>query len=69
MIIWQSQLKKRPKKKSQEQKREHTREQKKQILAIDINITKAFQKKKIKAKYFNCNKKGYYANNCIKLKK
>ena len=33
---------------------------------MSINITKAISKKKLKIKYFNCNKKNYYINNCIK---
>ena len=42
------------------------REQKEQILATDINITKAEPKKKLKSRCFNYNKKDHYANNCTK---
>lgn len=41
---------------------------KKQILATKINIIEAL-KKKLKIKYFNSNKMGYYANNGIKFSK
>ena len=52
---------KEKKKKLWNQKREHTGEQ---TPATGVN-TKA-PKKKIKAKCFNCNKKGHYANECTK---
>ena len=52
---------KEKKKRFQNQRREHTE---KQTPATDVN-TQA-PKKKIKARCFNCNKKGYYANKCTK---
>ena len=61
--------KKNKKKIFQRQRRKHTREQKKQISAIGVNITKAISKKKLKIRYFNYNKKGYYINNYTKPSK
>ena len=52
---------KEKKKKLRNQKKKHTG---KQIPATRVN-TKA-SKKKIIARYFNCNKKGHYANECTK---
>ena len=52
------------KKKSQGHRQELIREQKKQFPITSIN-TKT-QKKKIKARYFNCNKKSHYANDYTK---
>ena len=52
------------KKRFRRQRREHTEEQKEQTLATGIN--KAASKKKLKVRCFNCDKKDYYANNCIK---
>ena len=56
--------KKDKKKKFQGQRREYTKEQKEQTPATGIN--KAASKRKLKVRYFNYNKKGYYANNCTK---
>ena len=52
---------KEKKKRLRNQKREHTGEQ---TSATRVN-TEAL-KKKVKARCFNCNKKGNYANECIK---
>ena len=49
------------------QRREHTGEQKDQTPATGVN--EAAPKKKLKVRCFNCNKKGHYANNCIKPSK
>ena len=49
------------------QKRKHTRERKEQTPATNVN--KAVSKKKLKVRCFNCDMKGHYANNCIKLPK
>ena len=51
---------KKKKKKLRNQRRKHTGEQ---TPAIGVN-TKA-PKKKVKARYFNCNKKDHYENKCI----
>ena len=56
--------KKEKKKRSQGQRQERTGEKAEQSLAIGVN-TKV-PKKKIKAKYFNYNKKGHFANECTK---
>ena len=48
------------KKRSQGHGQKYTAEQKKQSLAIGVNIK--VLKKKIKDRYFNCNKKNHYAN-------
>ena len=61
--------KKDKKKKFQGQKQDHIKEQKEQTLAIGAIVTEAVLKKKLKVKYFNCNKKSYYINNCTKLLK
>ena len=61
--------KKNKKKRFQGQKQKHIREQKRQILATGVNVTKAASKKKLKVRYFNYNKKGHYTNNCTKLSK
>ena len=54
------------------QKQKYTEEQKKQILATNINITNILKKKKScdinKITCFNYNKKIHFANDCIKLK-
>ena len=47
-------------------RQEYTKEQNKEILATDFNITKIAPKKKLKIRRFNYDKKSYYANNCIK---
>ena len=52
------------KKRFRGQRREHTGERKEQTPATGVN--KTAPKKKLKVRYFNCNKKGHYANNCIK---
>ena len=52
---------KEKKKRLQNQRRKHTGEQ---TPTIRVN-TKAL-KKKVKARYFNCNKKSHYANECTK---
>ena len=46
------------------QKREHIGERKEQIPATGIIETAS--KKILKVRYFNCDQKGHYANNCIK---
>lgn len=46
------------------QRQEHIGERKKQTPATNVNVTKTAPKKKLKFKYFNYDKKGYYANNC-----
>ena len=53
-------VRKNKKKKFWKHKKKHTREQKKQILATNVNITEAALKKKLKIKYFKCDKKGHY---------
>ena len=55
---------KKKKKRLWNQRREHTG---KQTLVTEVN-TKA-PKKKIKARCFNCNKKGHYVNECIEPQK
>ena len=52
---------KEKKKRLRKQRWKHTNEQ---TPTTRVN-TKA-PKKKLKARYFNCNKKGHYANECIK---
>ena len=39
---------------------------KKKILTTNINVIEVIPKKKLNVRYFNCNKKSYYANNYIK---
>ena len=53
--------KKEKKKKFRNQRWEHTGEQ-----TLTTNINTKIPKKKIKAKCFNCNKKGQYTNKCTK---
>lgn len=48
--------------------RQNHSEWKEQTLATGVNTTKA-SKKNLKVKYFNYDKKSYYANNCIKSSK
>ena len=61
--------KKNKKKKFRRQRQEHIGERKKQILVINVNITKTILKKKPKIRCFYYNKKSYYAYNCIELLK
>ena len=61
------------KKRFRDQKREHTGEQKEQTLATNVNTTNISKKKKKKRDvseitYFNCDKKGHFASNCIESK-
>ena len=55
------------KKRFRGQRREHIEEQKEQTPVTGIN--EAAPKKKLKVRCFNCDKKGHYTNNCIKLPK
>ena len=55
------------------QKREHTRKQKEQTPATNVNTTNVSKKKKKKHDVseimcFNCDKKGHFANDCTKPK-
>ena len=52
------------KKRFRGQRREHIGERKEQVPATGDN--EAAPKKKLKIRYFNCDKKGHYANNCTK---
>ena len=58
---------KNKKKKFREQRREYTEEWKEQTPATGVN--KVAPKKKLKVRYFNCDKKGHYANNCTEPSK
>ena len=65
--------KKDKKKKFQDQKREYTGKRKEQTLATIVNTTDVSKEKKKKRAiceitYFNCNKKGHFANDCTKPK-
>ena len=60
-IVEPAKKKGKTKKRSQRYKEKYISKWKEQFLATDVN-TKAL--KKIKAKCFNYNKKGHYANNC-----
>lgn len=47
-------------------KQEHIGEQKEQTPAIGVNIIET-PKMELKIKCFNCNKRDYYAKNCMSL--